>query len=108
MGGDGSPKEKLDKAGQYAHANKLEALRPHFLGKGKQDVFDNDIRKDLMWCLVRKAWLLLLMTQFVRKPLSELNQDEKESNGALAAILNVLKCTHQMFFEPVLGIDLSP
>ncbi|XP_038972761.1 RNA polymerase II C-terminal domain phosphatase-like 4 [Phoenix dactylifera] len=44
---------------------------------------------------------------FNAKSLSELKKDERESDGALATILNVLKCTHQMFFDPVLGTDLS-
>ncbi|XP_010928003.1 RNA polymerase II C-terminal domain phosphatase-like 4 isoform X2 [Elaeis guineensis] len=44
---------------------------------------------------------------FSAKSLSELMKDERESNGALATILNVLKRAHQMFFDPVLGTDLS-
>lgn len=44
---------------------------------------------------------------FSIKSLSELKQDERESDGALANILNVLKRTHQMFFDPALGTDLS-
>ncbi|PKU82751.1 RNA polymerase II C-terminal domain phosphatase-like 4 [Dendrobium catenatum] len=36
------------------------------------------------------------------KSLSELRQDERESDGALANILGVLKRVHQKFFDPVL------
>ncbi|URE17958.1 RNA polymerase II C-terminal domain phosphatase-like [Musa troglodytarum] len=44
---------------------------------------------------------------FGAKSLSELMKDERESDGALATILNVLKQAHQMFFDPVLGPDSS-
>uniref|UniRef100_A0A1D1YIC0 RNA polymerase II C-terminal domain phosphatase-like n=1 Tax=Anthurium amnicola TaxID=1678845 RepID=A0A1D1YIC0_9ARAE len=44
---------------------------------------------------------------FIEKSLSELKQDERESDGALATILNVLKRVHQMFFDEVKGGDLS-
>ncbi|KAI0522983.1 hypothetical protein KFK09_005372 [Dendrobium nobile] len=40
------------------------------------------------------------------KSLSELRQDERESDGALANILGVLKRVHQEFFDPDLGTDL--
>lgn len=41
------------------------------------------------------------------KSLSELKQDERESDGALAIILGVLKRVHQMFFDPGFGTDLQ-
>ncbi|XP_072961312.1 RNA polymerase II C-terminal domain phosphatase-like 4 isoform X1 [Typha angustifolia] len=44
---------------------------------------------------------------FSIKSLSESMKDEMESDGALATILNVLKKSHQRFFDPELGIDLS-
>ncbi|PKA50637.1 RNA polymerase II C-terminal domain phosphatase-like 4 [Apostasia shenzhenica] len=40
------------------------------------------------------------------RSLSELKQDESDSNGALATILNVLKRTHQTFFNPV-GVTIE-
>ncbi|XP_072995592.1 RNA polymerase II C-terminal domain phosphatase-like 4 isoform X2 [Typha latifolia] len=39
--------------------------------------------------------------------LSVARKDERESDGALATILNVLKRIHQMFFDPDLETDLS-
>ncbi|KAG0491359.1 hypothetical protein HPP92_004757 [Vanilla planifolia] len=44
---------------------------------------------------------------FNAKSLSELKQDESESDGALATTLSVLKRAHQMFFDPALDMDLS-
>ncbi|XP_065015166.1 RNA polymerase II C-terminal domain phosphatase-like 4 [Musa acuminata AAA Group] len=44
---------------------------------------------------------------FGAKSLSELMKDERESDGALATVLNVLKRAHQMFFDPVVGPDTS-
>ncbi|KAK8959357.1 RNA polymerase II C-terminal domain phosphatase-like 4 [Platanthera guangdongensis] len=44
---------------------------------------------------------------FGNKSLSESKQDESESDGALANILHVLKRAYGMFFDPVLGTDLS-
>ncbi|RRT41625.1 hypothetical protein B296_00057690, partial [Ensete ventricosum] len=44
---------------------------------------------------------------FGAKSLSESMKDERESDGALATVLNVLKRTHQMFFDPVLGSNTS-
>ncbi|XP_020573112.1 RNA polymerase II C-terminal domain phosphatase-like 4 isoform X2 [Phalaenopsis equestris] len=41
------------------------------------------------------------------KSLSQLKQDERDSDGALANILGVLKRAHQMFFDPELGTDLE-
>jgi RNA polymerase II C-terminal domain phosphatase-like 3/4 len=38
---------------------------------------------------------------FSDRPLSELMQDERESDGALATILDVLKRIHTIFFESV-------
>lgn len=38
---------------------------------------------------------------FGAKSLSELMKDERESDGALATVLNILKRAHQMFFDPV-------
>lgn len=35
------------------------------------------------------------------KSLSEMKKDERESDGILATILNVLKRAHEMFFDPV-------
>ncbi|KAG6510979.1 RNA polymerase II C-terminal domain phosphatase-like 4 isoform X1 [Zingiber officinale] len=44
---------------------------------------------------------------FNAKSLSELMKDERESDGALATVLKILKRTHQMFFDPALGSDVS-
>lgn len=38
---------------------------------------------------------------FNAKSLSQLMKDERESDGALATVLKILKRTHQMFFDPV-------
>ncbi|KAJ0986749.1 hypothetical protein J5N97_005105 [Dioscorea zingiberensis] len=44
---------------------------------------------------------------FNLKSLSQSKKDESDTDGALANILNVLKRVHQMFFDTVLGTDLS-
>lgn len=41
------------------------------------------------------------------KSLSERKKDEREADGALSIILNVLKRAHQMFFDPVLESELT-
>nr|CAD1840007.1 unnamed protein product [Ananas comosus var. bracteatus] len=41
------------------------------------------------------------------KSLSETKKDERECDGALATVLNVLKRIHRMFFDPVLRTDIS-
>ncbi|WOK92424.1 RNA polymerase II C-terminal domain phosphatase-like 4 [Canna indica] len=41
------------------------------------------------------------------KSLSVSMKDERETDGTLATILNVLKRVHQMFFDPALGSDIS-
>ncbi|KAJ3676284.1 hypothetical protein LUZ60_003696 [Juncus effusus] len=41
------------------------------------------------------------------KSYSERNEDESESDGVLASILNVLKRAHTMFFDPGSGSDLA-
>lgn len=44
---------------------------------------------------------------FNASSLSELKKDEREEDGALSVILNVLKRAHQMFFDPILEADPS-
>ncbi|GAB2291665.1 RNA polymerase II C-terminal domain phosphatase-like 4 [Dionaea muscipula] len=41
------------------------------------------------------------------KSLSELKNDENESDGALATVLGVLRRIHSMFFDPVDGADFA-
>ncbi|MQM12723.1 hypothetical protein Taro_045643 [Colocasia esculenta] len=45
--------------------------------------------------------------RYAEKSLSEMRQDERESDGALATILGILKRVHEMFFNQVGGSDIS-
>ncbi|XP_074562651.1 RNA polymerase II C-terminal domain phosphatase-like 4 [Curcuma longa] len=44
---------------------------------------------------------------FNAKSLSQLMKDERESDGALATVLEILKRTHQMFFDPGIASEVS-
>ncbi|XP_074562002.1 LOW QUALITY PROTEIN: RNA polymerase II C-terminal domain phosphatase-like 4 [Curcuma longa] len=44
---------------------------------------------------------------FNAKSLSQLMKDERESDGALATVLEILKRTHRMFFDPDIASEVS-